>query len=52
MASADLTRELQDYADAYTAAYGVSESVAELIPFMLAAFIGGDSGFRKIKNGK
>ena len=52
MASADLNRDLQEYADAYTAAYGTQETVVELIPYMLAAFIASDSGFRRLKTGK
>jgi len=51
-ASADLNRDLQDYADTYAAAYGTKETVAELIPYMLAAFIASDGGFRKLKSGK
>ncbi len=51
-ASADLNRDLQEYADAYAAAYGAKETVPELIPYMLSAFIAGDSGFRKLKTGK
>ena len=39
------------YADAYQAAYSSTESVAELIPYMLAAFIESDSGFRKARRG-
>jgi len=51
-ASADLNRDLQEYADAYAASYGTKETVAELIPYMLSAFIAGDSGFRILKTGK
>ena len=51
-ASAELSRDLQEYADAYAAAYGAKETVAELIPYMLSAFIAGDSGFRRLKTGK
>ena len=47
----DLHAALTAYADAYQAAYGNSESVAELIPYMLAAFIESDSGFRKARRG-
>ena len=47
--SAALNRALREYAEAYQASYGTAESVAELIPFMLAAFIDSDGGFKKVK---
>lgn len=47
----DLYAALTAYADAYEATYGNTESVADLIPFMLTAFIAGDSGFRKAARG-
>jgi hypothetical protein len=47
----DLHAALTAYADAYQATYGNMESVAELIPFMLTAFIAGDNGFRKARRG-
>jgi hypothetical protein len=47
----DLHAALTVYADAYQAAYGSAESVAELIPYMLTAFIEGDGGFRKARRG-
>lgn len=47
----DLHAALTAYADAYQATYGNTESVAELIPFMLSAFIAGDNGFRKARRG-
>lgn len=47
----DLHAALTAYADAYQATYGNIESVAELIPFMLGAFIAADSGFRKVRRG-
>jgi hypothetical protein len=43
----DLHAALTAYADAYQATYGSAESVAELIPYMLTAFIESDGGFRK-----
>lgn len=50
--SPDLHRALQEYAGAYRATYGEAESVSELIPFMLTAFLEGDRGFTKArKNG-
>jgi hypothetical protein len=45
----ELHAALAAYADAYQAAYGRAESVAELIPFMLTTFIESDSGFRKAR---
>ena len=51
-ASAELNRDLQSYAEAYTASYGIKESVPELIPYMLATFIANDGAYRKSKTGK
>jgi hypothetical protein len=45
----ELHAALTAYADAYQAAYGRAESVADLIPYMLTAFIESDSGFRKAR---
>ncbi|WP_027040376.1 DUF2274 domain-containing protein [Mesorhizobium ciceri] len=47
--SADLYQELQDYAALYRQTYGESETVAELIPFMLAGFLEGDRAFAKAR---
>lgn len=47
----DLHAALTAYADAYQVAYGSAESVSELIPYMLAAFIESDNGFRKARRG-
>ena len=49
MVPAELNRDLQEYAEAYRVAYGAAETVAEMIPFMLAAFVANDSGFKKMK---
>lgn len=43
----DLKRALDDYATAYEAAYGQSENVADLIPYMLQAFLESDRGFAR-----
>lgn len=43
----DLERSLQDYAAAYEAEYGTSESFSELIPHMLAAFLESDREFSR-----
>lgn len=46
----DLKRALDDYATAYEAAYGQSENIADLVPFMLQAFLAGDRGFAKARD--
>jgi hypothetical protein len=45
----DLEALLKDYAAAYEAAYGSRESVADLIPFMLASFLEADRGFHRTR---
>jgi len=47
----DLSRSLSQYAEAYRDAYGQNEPVAELIPFMLEAFLKADRGFAKVGRG-
>ncbi len=47
--SPDLNRSLHAYAELYCDAYGASESVAELIPYMLEAFLRSDHGFAKAR---
>jgi hypothetical protein len=47
--SADLNHALSHYAEMYRSAYGEAEPVAELIPFMLAAFLDGDREFSKAR---
>jgi len=42
----DLARTLGDYAEAYEAAYGRREEIADLIPAMLARFLDSDRAFR------
>ena len=44
---ADLNQALSQYAEMYRSAYGEAEPVAELIPFMLAAFLESDREFAK-----
>lgn len=46
---ADLNQALRDYATLYRATYGEAESVAELIPFMLEAFLDSDRAFAKAR---
>ena len=43
----DLNNALKTYAELYRDVYGKSETVAELIPYMLHAFLDGDRGFAK-----
>jgi hypothetical protein len=45
--SPELKKALDTYADAYEAAYGERESVADLIPFMLAGFLESDRAFAR-----
>lgn len=45
----DLHHALRDYAAIYRAQYGESEAVADLIPFMLDAFLESDRGFAKAR---
>ena len=45
-ASTELNRLLEAYAQAYQVEYGQRETVPDLIPHMLEAFIKADRGFR------
>jgi hypothetical protein len=45
----ELHQALADYAAIYNETYGQSESIAELIPHMLAAFLASDRGFAKAR---
>ncbi|ESX82668.1 MULTISPECIES: DUF2274 domain-containing protein [unclassified Mesorhizobium] len=47
--SADLSQALNDYAALYRQTYGESETVAELIPFMLSEFLESDRAFAKAR---
>ena len=42
----ELKKALDDYALLYARNYGAEESVAELIPYMLEAFLKADTAFR------
>jgi hypothetical protein len=42
-----LAMRLRAYADFYAETYGAREEVADLVPFMLEAFLDGDADFRK-----
>jgi hypothetical protein len=48
-ASPALNRDLAAYAEVYRQAYGSAESVGDLIPFMLEAFLAGDRGFAQAR---
>ncbi len=48
----DLHEVLQQYAASYAAAYGREETVADLVPAMLAAFLEGDRAFQKSRGGR
>lgn len=45
----DLHAALQDYARIYARTYGRDESVAELIPAILTAFLESDRGFARAR---
>lgn len=47
--SAALSQALNDYAALYRQTYGESETVTELIPFMLLEFLEGDRAFAKAR---
>ena len=47
----ELNKALADYASAYEKTYGKAETVAELIPAMLSAFIAGDRAFVRRRRG-
>lgn len=42
-----LSTRLREYADFYAETYGSKEEVAELIPFMLEAFLDSDPSFKR-----
>jgi hypothetical protein len=48
-ASPNLKQALDDYSDAYEAAYGRRESVSDLIPFMLENFLASDRSFSRTR---
>ncbi|MDO6416263.1 DUF2274 domain-containing protein [Sphingomonas sp. BIUV-7] len=47
--SPSLNQDLLQYADVYAEVYGQQESIVDLIPAILAAFIDGDRAFSKFK---
>ncbi len=48
-AGPELKVALNDYAELYRRAYGQKESIADLIPFMLEAFMNADLGFKRAR---
>lgn len=50
--STELNGALNDYAAIYRDAYGEAASVADLIPFMLEAFLASDKAFAKARRPK
>jgi len=48
-ADAELKSALNDYAEIYRRSYGQKESVADLIPFILTAFMEADPGFKRAR---
>jgi hypothetical protein len=47
----DLHQMLQQYGMLYAEAYGREESIVDLVPAMLAAFLESDRGFSRRKGG-
>ena len=48
-APAELNQALNEYAEIYRETYGEAETITELIPFMLDAFLESDRGFTKAR---
>ncbi len=48
-ATPDLYRTLEKYAECYQQTYGEAEKIADLIPFMLEAFLASDKDFAKAR---
>ena len=48
--SPELHGQLGSYAEAYERAYGRSESVVDLIPYILQAFLDGDRSFARSRS--
>lgn len=47
--SPELKSALDDYAAIYASTYGQNETVSELVPYMLEAFLSGDGKFREAR---
>lgn len=52
MAGAELKKQLDEYAALYVKVYGHKEALADLIPFMLEAFLASDRAFQKAMRGR
>ncbi|MCC8977251.1 DUF2274 domain-containing protein [Bradyrhizobium acaciae] len=50
--SPGLAQRLREYAVFYAETYGSREEIAEMIPFMLAAFLDSDLTFKKMRAGR
>lgn len=50
--TSDLASRLRHYADLYAETYGVREEPAELVPFIIDAFLNGDVAFRRASQAK
>ncbi len=48
----DLSLALSDYAEIYREQYGEAESVADLVPHMLRAFLDSDRGFARARKAR
>lgn len=48
-ASPELNKSLEAYAEFYRDSYGEAEAVAELVPYMLEAFLKSDGAFNKAR---
>ncbi|SBV31885.1 conserved protein of unknown function [uncultured Sphingopyxis sp.] len=48
----DLHRALLDYAAVYFEAYDEQVSIADLVPFMLSAFLDADRAFQRSRRGR
>lgn len=48
----ELNEALKNYAAAYQETYGTSEPIAELVPAMLASFIGSDRAFLRARQAR
>jgi hypothetical protein len=45
----EIHQMLSDYADLYRTTYGANDSIADLVPHMLAAFLASDRAFARRK---
>lgn len=52
MISPDLAEQLTAYAEVYEATYSQRETIADLVPFMLVAFLASDREFHRVRHGR